>query len=286
MPTIVKKKVVLPGTKHKLYQPMEGMPEAALTAEEDDPIINFKSRIENIGSFDEVEDLLKTLSDEDASNEFKIGGVVARAFDLFKPNDPQCGGAATFKKYIKASPHIRIGYRKAMHLRQIYLKLIELDVSWKAFDGIGWTKVRVLPPVLTKENIPEWVEKAKAMNTETLKAEVKAALAGGKQNAEGESTNVKTKTFKVPEDQIEVVQLALEKAKTEGNTQHDSVGFVRICQSYTGGGASTDWKQALTLAGKATSDSVTLVAQVVAHLKELWPDLEISVKPKGETETG
>jgi len=284
---MLKKKGVLPGTKHKANQLVEGMPEAALTVEEDEPIIKIKARIENIESIDEVGDLLRNLSDGDASNEFTRGGVVARASALFKPNDPQFGGAATFKEFIKASPHFDFGYRKAMHLQEIYLKLIELDVPWKAFDGIGWTKVRVLPPVLTKENIAEWVEKAKAMNTETLKAEVKAALAGGKQKAEGESSNVKTKTFKFPEDQIEIVQLALKKAKTEGKTEHDSVAFVRICHSYTGGGvASADWKQALTLARKSTSDSVTLVGQVVSHLKELCPDLAILIKPKGETETG
>ncbi len=278
MPVMLKTKGVPPGTKHKPNQLMEGMPEPALTAENDNPLIKFASRVENIESVEsinEVQDLLIRLIDEGAQNEFLIGALVARAHDLFKPNDPQFGGVATFKEYIKSSPKIDIGYRKAMQLREIYQKLKELGVPWKAFDGIGWTKVRELLPVLTKENIPEWVEKAKGMNSESLKAAVRDALNGGKQKAEGTLPNVKT---------IDIVDAALEKAKTVANTPDNAVAMELICQFYMSGGA--DWKQALALALKATSDSVTLVGQVVSHLKELCPDLEILIKPKGEKKAG
>ena len=153
--------------------------------------------------------------------------------------------------------------------RRPILKHSTCALLGKAF-GIGWTKVRVLLPVLTKENIPEWVEKANGMNSESLKAAVRDALNGGKQKAEGTLPNVKT---------IDIVDAALEKAKTVANTPDNAVAMELICQFYMSGGA--DWKQALALALKATSDSVTLVGQVVSHLKELCPDLEILIKPKG-----
>jgi len=280
MPLIPKKKGVLPGTKHKPYQPLEGMPEAALTAGDE-----FASQVEKIESVEsnEVQDILIRLIDGGAQNEFLTGAAVARAHALFKPNDPQFGGVGTFKEYIKFNPKIDIGYRKAMQLREIYQRLKELGVPWKAF-GIGWTKVRVLLPVLTKENIPEWVEKANGMNSESLKAAVRDALDGGKLKAEGALSNVKTKNFKFDDDQLDIVDAALEKAKTVANTPDNAVAMELICQFYMGGGA--DWKQGLALALKATSDTVTLVGQVVSHLKELCPDLEILIKPKGEKKAG
>ncbi len=80
-------------------------------------------------------------------------------------------------------------------------------------------KLAVLRPVLTKENIPEWVEKANGMNSESLKAAVRDALDGGKLKTEGALSNVKTKNFKFDDDQLDIVDTALEKAKTVANPQ-------------------------------------------------------------------
>jgi hypothetical protein len=145
-------------------------------------------------------------------------------------------------------------------------------VPWSAFGGIGWTKVVMLLDVVTKDNVGQWVAKAKEINNGSLKALVDAA--------KQKSAPVNTKTFKLHEDQKQLVDDALAKMKEESGTESDAVALEYIIQNYMGAGIQfQNWDQALTYAAKhQTDDPYSVVAKVINRLEALFPSLEIDVK--------
>src|SRR6266542_1292942 len=161
----------------------------------DDPIIKFASQIEN-KTLTEVEEIIKNLIDAREFNFFKLGGAIARAQALFNESKSE------FRKYVEK---VYGDYGKAMRAAQTYKKLVYLEIPWSAFEGIGWTKVLALLDVVTKDNVKQWVAKAKEMNFPSLKALVEAEKQKGKPGMEQGPKTVTTKTFQLHEDQKEVV---------------------------------------------------------------------------------
>jgi hypothetical protein len=145
-------------------------------------------------------------------------------------------------------------------------------VPWSAFGGIGWTKVVMLLDVVTKDNVEQWVAKAKEINNGSLKALVDAA--------KQKSAPVNTKTFKLHQDQKALLDDGLAKMKAESGTESDAVALEYIVQNYMGAGIQfQNWDQAVTYAAKHQGeDPYSFVAKVVERLEQLFPSLEIDVK--------
>lgn len=86
-------------------------------------------------------------------------------------------GFANFKEYVQTEVVFKI--TKAMYLVQIWEHLYERQMDKSIFDKVmtvGWTKAKELVHVVTKENVDEWVEKARHVTVESLIKEVKAHL--------------------------------------------------------------------------------------------------------------
>src|SRR6266567_6742612 len=105
-----------------------------------------------------------------------------------------------------------------MYAADIYIRLIELDLPGSTFQGIGWTKVVRLLAIVTKENVKEWVEKAKVMSRPKLEAHIKAEKEKNKTGKDHQPKTVITRTFKLHPDQKQILTAALEKAMKESNT--------------------------------------------------------------------
>jgi len=237
---------------------------AAKVADGDDPVIKFAHRIENVSDRAELEAMAREIQEDSEAAEFKMGGVLARLQS--NPAWFKEVGFENFADYVQTQ--MGIGYRKAMHQIEIYKKLLELDVSWSEFAGIGWTKVLKLLPVVTKQNVAEWVEKAKAMNALSLQNHVDAALKPDTAKNNGEPSEVKTKTFKLHPDQLEIVGAALQKAKKEGNTEVDSVALELMSQSYMGQGSAYTTIEAALAAERKKAGTVEAFLEKVVPLLE------------------
>jgi len=243
----------------------------AYTPVADDPIAKFAARIEKITDRVHLETILHGLNEQNEENEFKRGGVLAQ-FQT-KPDLWKTGGHESFTKFVENA--CNLSYRKAMYCISIYQKLLTLDLKWKVFDGIGWSKIIELLRIIDKANVAEWVEKAKFVSTLTLKHHIDAALKEGSADAPVAPSESKTMAFKCHPDQRAIIDAALEKAKAEVNTEVNTVALEAIAQSYMGSGISfTDWKPALSYARKHSDDPGAFASDVLELVQKLCPELE------------
>lgn len=238
------------------------------TAADQDQILDVAHELENLTK-EKAEEMAFELVNNEGQNEFRLGGV----FSVIKSNG-WFDGFKDFKAYV--SEKYGIEYRKAQYCINIYDKLVSEQISWSKVSGLGWTKLSILVPVLTSENVDVWVEKAKEVNCDTLKALVKAALNNGGTLEEGDdkvTSEVVKMAFTVHPDQKETIKAALEKAKGEVNTEFDTVALENICVGYLGGAVVANkpvgsLKDSMKTAG---------YEQVLALFEELWPQINLTV---------
>jgi hypothetical protein len=161
---------------------------------------------------------------------FKVGGLLCRV--------KECGwwqesGHETFAKYLEAVHGL--GYRKAMYLIDIYENLVNSGVQWEQVKDVGWTKLRLIAPLLNQDNVASWVDRAMSMTTIQLEEYIKAVKAGESSDSDSPApttSDVSSKVFKLHSDQREIVEAALDKCKHDSNTEHDNVALQYICEMY------------------------------------------------------
>jgi hypothetical protein len=80
-------------------------------------------------------------------------------------------GCETFKEYCEKDG---LHYRRSKYLVAIALMVKEMGIKWEDIDGIGWTKMRLLVPILKEqEKVGDWLELAKMHSVKELEALVK-----------------------------------------------------------------------------------------------------------------
>jgi hypothetical protein len=241
----------------------------------EDPISTFASKIEKVDSRMEVDNIMKGLANANGFSMFCLGGAVVRARELFATNKSEFEDCKSFRDYIEADHGIR--YHKAMRAAQIYRVLMDLNLPWAEFESIGWTKVLLVLDVVTKENIKQWIAKAKVMNNHSLRALVEAE----KHNSEADTgqmpKTITTKTFKLHADQKELVEDVLLKVSEVTGSDVDSVNLEAVFQSYlSGGGMYADVSDAIAYAAKHVDDPLAFVEKQVVTLQHLFPQLNIA----------
>jgi len=185
----------------------------------------------------EVESLSKTkalnmaenLAENIEVNYFKLGGVLKLIND-----NSWFEGFDYFDDFV----YEKYGFqgRKARYLVSIYDNLVTKMIPWDKVSHLGWTKLKDLAPIITPENVDDWVAKAEKLTVVELQAAIKAL-----KPTEGDEKTAKTTdevvkmTFKLKPDQAEAVTQALAKAKGELHTEYDTVALENICAGYVGG---------------------------------------------------
>jgi hypothetical protein len=233
----------------------------------------------------EIENLTKTkalhqadkLAEDIEANYFKLGGVLKLI------NGQQWfEGFASFDAFVLEKFGFQV--RKAHYLIQIYTNLVGQQIPWEKVAGLGWTKLKDLAPILTLENLDEWVAKAANVTVAELQAMIKASQGGGStESGTTTSDNVVLK-FKMHNDQAEAVNTALAKAKGELSTDFDNVALAGICTGYlanASGVASTD-------AMPADLKAVFLAMgyeEVLQYFDAAFPLIDLSVDPTKHEES-
>jgi len=221
----------------------------------------------------EVESMTKTkalneaerLADNIEVNYFKLGGVLKLIND-----NSWFEGFATFDDFVFE----KYGFqgRKARYLIQIYDNLVTKQIPWDKVGHLGWTKLKDLAPVLTPENVDEWVAKAEKCTVLELQALLKAGQGEGVEKTAKTTDDVVKMAFKFKPDQADVVQQALAKAKGELKTDYDTVAMENICAGYVGGTSAISKPYELDDVIKNTGFEA-----LMTRVAELYPEYDISV---------
>jgi hypothetical protein len=211
------------------------------------------------------------LAEDIEANYFKLGGVLKVILQ-----QQWYEGYPTFEVFVRE----KFGFkdRKANYLMLIYTSLVDNQIPWEKVSHLGWTKLKDLAPILTKENVDEWVAKADSLTVLELQALLKASKEG--EDVDGEKT-AKTSTdmvkiaFKLHADQAELVQSALAKAKGELGSDHDNVALAGICSGYLANASGVQIAGSLQDQFKALG-----LEAVLSAFEQVFPnvDLEVTVK--------
>jgi len=232
--------------------------------------------VENLTAATALPEADRLLNDAEF-NYFKLGGVLV----VIQENSWwESEGFENFKEFIEQ--RIDMPYRKAMYLINIYQCLVDAGIKWDSVKNIGWTKLKDIAPLLTEDNVDEWVQRAETMTTLELQEYIKAHKAGGGSAEEGDeeetkATKVSTMTFKLHEDQRETIRTALDKAQGDNNTEYDAVALEYICMQYLEGGLGKSKKSEPQKSLKDLMAEAD-VEGTLAIFEELWPDVELSVE--------
>lgn len=200
----------------------------AKVVQDEDFLQSTAAELENL-SKDQAFTLADTLLEQAGTNDFKLGGVlsVIQTHGWFE-------GYPSFRAMV--DDRFKMHYRKALYLVQIYNDLVENQIPWEKVKGLGWTKLKEIAKLLTPSNVDEWVARAKSMTVLQLKEYVSGAKKKAKSgSSETISTDVSTMTFKVHQDQKDIIRAALDKAKDETHTDVDTVALTNICTGYVAG---------------------------------------------------
>lgn len=207
--------------------------EAQVVAE-GDLIASTAQEIENVKDAQTAVQCVHDLQAQQGFSNFKLGGYLSLI-----QTKAWFGDHPTFKAFIESETDL--DYRKAMYLISIYNGLVEADIAWEKVAVLGWTKLKELVGVLNKDNVDDWVEKAKSSTVLQLMADIQAHKKsanesnGGTDSEPAADSIVSTLTFKVHEDQKETVNAAIEKAMKATGTDSKTVAMEHIALDYLAG---------------------------------------------------
>ena len=226
----------------------------------------FQDLVNEIENMKEKEALsaVTLITDQTAAGYIKLGGVLVRvhANEWYKPY-------SSFQEFV--TEKIGMKFRLACYYMQCYTALANGGIPFSKVKGLGWTKLAVIAPVINSDNIDHWVGVAKSQNVltlkETIKAHKAANLAGELSNEGGDTTSVKSLTFKPHSDQEATIDAALKKAMDAANTEHKTVALEYICMDYLG---------AATLVSKLKAMGIEKAAEA---LSEAFPEWDILAAP-------
>lgn len=183
--------------------------------------------IENLSKKDALE-RIEAVQEQLDESYFILGGLLSKvqAEGWFKPH-----------KNLEAFVEAEYGFsgRKARYCIEIYEKLGELALPIAQFKGVGWTKMRMLVRVLTKENAEDWAKAATEHSKGELEKLVRAAVAKSGNQMASTSNATHRKVFKLHDDQIETINAAIEKVKKDTGTECDAVALEYICIDFQSG---------------------------------------------------
>ena len=228
--------------------------------------------IENL-SKEESHNFVAVLQEQKGLNDFKLGGALRHMrkngwHDGYDSFDAMIEDVYSIKK------------RKGAYLSAIYESLVENQIPWEKVAKLGWTKLNLIAPLLTIENVDEWVAKALALKTlqlEDVVKQYKAALEGNNTTEVAEVTStVSTLTLKVHEDQKVIIREAMDKAKAEVQTEFDTVALESICIGYLGG--SVNIAKIGTQADLSTLMKEKTFEEVLGVFSIVFPDVNITAE--------
>lgn len=169
-------------------------------------------------------------------------------------------GFGTFREYCEQE--LEIGYHKATYFMDIWDKVKTLELPKSKVTKLGWTKMKDIAAVVTKENAEELLEKASSMSSRELTETVKTMRKSDPNKDKNVPVTV-TFSVKMGESEHRVVLDAIEEAKKLLETDQTTLALETIC---------SDWMEA-----KGGQPTVTALEDYIAYLENVFP-VKISFK--------
>ena len=139
-------------------------------------------------------------------------------------------GYESFKEYVETE--LGVQYRKAKYLVSIAQVIKDLKINWDEVEGIGWSKLRVLVPILREQgSAGDWLELAKQYSSKDLESLVKDSKIGFDIGASGQDKIV-TLTFRMTPETSEIVTEALDTAKRVIETTDNVLALEQMSYDY------------------------------------------------------
>lgn len=139
-------------------------------------------------------------------------------------------GFENFREYCETE--VGVQYRKARYLVGIAEMIKDLSIDWGDVEGVGWTKMRALLPILKEEGIVgDWLEIAKQYSVKDLEKLVKDQKAGFDIGSSG-GDKIVTLTFRMTPETSEIVTDALDTAKKASETTDNVLALEQMCYDY------------------------------------------------------
>lgn len=226
----------------------------------------------------EIEGLSKTkalnaaekLIEEQGSNDFKLGGILKKILE-----NSWFEGSESFDAFVAQ----RYGFqgRKARYLIDIYTHLTSKNIPWEKVANLGWSKLKDLAPILTLANLEEWIKKAEALTVLELQAALKANEPTAADESAKTTSDSTTWKVKLKKDQLDTVSSAIAKAKSETQTEFDSVALESICMGYMGGASAV----AAPAQNKSFEELMKEIGWegALTVFDKLFPKVNITVEP-------
>lgn len=138
-------------------------------------------------------------------------------------------GYSNFKEYCESEG---LHYRRSKYLVGIAQVVKELAIPWEDIEGIGWTKMRALIPILQEQmDVGDWLELAKLHSVKELEALVKDSKLGFDISATG-GDRIVTLSFKLTPTQAEIILDALDNAKRVAQTEDNVLALEQMAYDY------------------------------------------------------
>jgi hypothetical protein len=233
----------------------------------EDQIVDTVSYVEHLSQEDAFSTARLLIESGEYSN-FKLGGILSKI-----NGEKWTEGYGSFNDMLAAEfPTLK--RRKAFYLMSIYTNLVEAEIKWSQVGHLGWTKLKELAPILTKENAEEWIAKAEKLTIIQLIEEIRKLSDGGSSDETEETKTLTTITFKVYEDQKETINDAVTKAKVEAGTEFANVAIENICLSYLTGVAPAGPQKTLKeqIADVGYADALGIISEMYENI-----DIKVAV---------
>jgi hypothetical protein len=138
-------------------------------------------------------------------------------------------GYSNFKEYCESEG---LHYRRSKYLVGIAQVVKDMGIPWEDIEGVGWTKMRSLIPILKEQGeIGDWLELAKMHTVKELDKLVADSKIGLDIGAIGGDRIVELK-FKLTPTTAEIVLDALDHAKRVAETEDPVLALEQMSYDY------------------------------------------------------
>lgn len=147
-------------------------------------------------------------------------------------------GFGTFKDYVEEELGLNI--RRCQYMVAIAETVKRLNISWEELRGIGWTKARIISPMLgndkSDKTTEEWIQLAQNSSVKHLEATIKDAKkqADAVDSIRDDVKSNETKyTFFLNEEQLKLLVDALDTAKESYQVSRDTDALENILYQWS-----------------------------------------------------
>jgi hypothetical protein len=208
-------------------------------ASEADVIVDLVQGIESLTKDDALARVLE-LEENQEKTFFEIGGILS-TIKKHKWFDPH----ASLDEWVKNNTAIKRS--KARALIQIYDAIVKSGVTWTKAKHLEWTKLNAIAGVLDGSNADHWIEIASNHSRAEIKKLVQEHLVGPVVQKPASLTDMQVKTFTLRHDQVETIQVAIERAKELNHETDEAAALEAVCRDYMNHVAVTSELLAITV---------------------------------------